>query len=473
MHSPLVVLGGGPGGYAAAFLAADQGMEVTIVESSPVLGGACLMHGCIPSKALLHVAHVMREARELQTWGVDIENVVIDVDRMRAQKETVLRRLAGGLGQLAKGRKVNLVQARGTLIDNHTLKLDGSGGSNPAAATLSFDHLILATGSRPAVPGPLAVDSDRVMDSTAALELKDVPDRLLVVGGGYIGLEMATVYSALGSQVTVVELTDGLLPGVDRDLVRNLQRRLSSQLSELHLGTQVQALTAAATHVMAQCGKAGESWAGEFDRVLIAVGRRPNSDGLGLENTAIQLDDRGFVVTDDQLRTAESHICAIGDLAGEPMLAHKASHQGRLVVAGLQGQVATFGEQVIPAVVFTDPEIAWCGITEQTAKQTATVVETAMFPWAASGRAQAVGRPDGLTKWFVEPGSERLLGCGIVGVGAGELIAEATLAVQKKLTVKDITSTIHPHPTMSETVLASAEAFYGTATEIYKPRRPG
>ena len=463
MHSPLVVLGGGPGGYAAAFLAADLGMEVTIVDDSPGLGGACLQHGCIPSKALLHVAKVVGEAQELQAWGVKLGEPKVNVDQLRTQKETLLKRLAGGLGQLAKGRKVTLVQARGTLQNNTTLSL--SNGD-----TLTFDKLILATGSRPFIPGSLACDSDRVMDSTAALSLPDVPAKLLVVGGGYIGLEMATVYSALGTDVTVVELTDGLLPGADRDLVRNLQRRLDKQLQAIHLGTQVDSLAASGEQVIAQCSKGGESWSAEFDRILVAVGRRPNSDGCGLENTQITTTDAGFIATDNNLRTAEENIFAIGDVAGEPMLAHKASHEGRRVIEQLNGgnrEAAT----VIPAVVFTDPEIAWCGLTETAAKESGQAYEVAMFPWAASGRAQSMGRPDGLTKWVIEPGSEKLLGCGIVGVGAGELIGEATVAVANGLTVADVAHTVHPHPTMSETLLASAEAFYGTATEIYKPRR--
>ena len=471
MHSQLVVLGGGPGGYAAAFIAADSGLSVTIVEADPRLGGTCLLRGCIPSKALLHVARVISEVEELNhDWGVTFSEPKIDIDKVRARKDDVISKMSGGLKQLAKKRKVTVINARGTLVNSTTLALEGDDASIPEGRQITFDNLILATGSTPAMPGAFAIDSDRVMDSTGALALADIPETMLVIGGGYIGLEMGTVYANLGSKVSVVELTDTLLPGADRDLVKPLQKRLDKQM-ELLLNTKVGSLGERGDKVEVAFEGPGKFGAEQYDRVLVAVGRRPSSRGIGLENTSIQVDQRGFVVCDSSQRTAEPNIFAIGDVAGEPMLAHKASHEAKVAVESVLGKPAVFEPMAIPAVVFTDPEIAWAGITEAEAKRDGVNHEVAMYPWAASGRATALGRPEGLTKWIIDPETKRVLGCGMVGAGAGELIAESALAIEMGCEVHDITETIHPHPTLSETLMNAGEVFYGTAVEIYKPKR--
>lgn len=475
MHTPLVVLGGGPGGYAAAFLAADEGLDVTIVEAEARLGGTCLLRGCIPSKALLHVARVISEVDELRAdWGVRYDaNPEIDVDAVRARKEKVIDNLTGGLANLAKRRKVTVIRARGSFIDSKTMKLEGDDPSIPEGGQLTFDHCILATGSVPAMPPAFDIGSDKVMDSTGALALADIPETLLVVGGGYIGLEMGSVYAGLGSKVTVVELSDGLLPGADRDLVKPLAKRIEKMVDgRLWLNTKVGSMAES------EDGKVEVTFEGpgkfgheRFDRVLVSIGRRPVSRGLGLENTKVVVNERGFVECDSQQRTADPHILAIGDVAGDPMLAHKASHEGRIAAEVVAGKPSVFDKAAIPAVVFTDPEIAWAGLTEEEAKRAGRNYEVAVYPWAASGRAQALGRTEGLTKWLVDPDTKRVIGCGIVGAGAGELIAEAVLALEMGCEVGDIAETVHAHPTLGETLMNSAEVFFGTATEIYKPKR--
>jgi dihydrolipoamide dehydrogenase len=473
MHSPIVVLGGGPGGYAAAFLAADEGLDVTLVEADPRLGGTCLLRGCIPSKALLHVARVIAEVDELRhDWGVEFPPPQLDVNKIRERKEKVIATLSSGLKQLAKRRKVNIIQARGVFENSTTLRLEGDDASIPAEKSLTFDHCILATGSSPAMPPAFNIGSDRVMDSTGALALADLPDSLLVIGGGYIGLEMGTVYAQLGCKVSVVELLDGLLPGADRDLVKPLHKRLVALFGErIFLNTKVGSLGLRDNKVEVAFEGPGKFGAEQFDRVLVSVGRRPNSRGFGLENTQVEIDAKGFVKVDSQMRTADPHILAIGDVAGEPMLAHKATHEGRVAAEVLAGKSVAFDRLAIPAVVFTDPEIAWCGLTEEQAKKDGRKHEVAVYPWAASGRAIALGRTEGLTKVLVDPDTEHVLGVGIVGAGAGELIAEAALAIEMGCEVRDIAETIHPHPTLSETVMNASEAFFGTATEIYKPKR--
>jgi len=467
MHAPLVVLGGGPGGYAAAFLAADLGMDVTIVEKDPRLGGTCLLRGCIPSKALLHVGRVVAEAREMEEWGVRFGPPTVDIDAVRARKEKVIAALTGGLGQLARRRNVNVVQGQARFTASNTLEVAlDAGGSE----TLSFDHCILASGSRPARIPAFDIGSPRVMDSTGALELADIPESLLVIGGGYIGLEMGTVYAELGSRVSVVELTDGLLPGADRDLVKPLHKRLTNLFEAIRLQTKVVRLEDRGEGIEVFFdGPEGET-SQVFSRVLVAVGRRPNSDGIGLENTGVVIDGKGFVGVDAQQRTADPSILAIGDVCGEPMLAHRASHQGKVAVEALHGEPALFEPRAIPAVVFTDPEIAWAGLTEHEAAATGREVEISRYPWAASGRAHALGRTDGLTKMLVDPETDTVLGVGIVGPGAGELIAEAALAIEMGCSARDLSETIHPHPTLGETVAFSAENYFGVATEIYRPR---
>jgi dihydrolipoamide dehydrogenase len=471
MDSQLVVLGGGPGGYAAAFLAADLGMQVTLVDLESRLGGTCLLRGCIPSKALLHVAKAMSEAAHLAEWGVAYPKPAINLANMRARKEKVIATLTGGLKQVAAKRKVTLVQAKASFEDGRTLKLQPVGNAPLADDRVRFENCILASGSRPSRIQALDLPTPRVMDSTGALELADVPESLLVVGGGYIGLEMGTVYAALGTRVSVVELTDGLLPGADRDLVRPLHKKLSKDFTEVLLGVKVVSMVEKGDVIEVSFEGNVDRKVRQFSRVLVSVGRRPNSDGLGLEKTKVQIDKQGFVTVDAQRRTAEPHIWAIGDVAGQPMLAHKAAHEGKTAVEAIAGHKVAFEPRAVPAVVFTDPEIAWAGLTETEAKAQGRTVEVAQFPWAASGRAQSVGRTEGLTKWLIDPASQRVLGCGIVGAGAGELIAEAVLAIEMGASVADVIESIHPHPTMSETLGAAAEVFFGTATDLYRPRK--
>lgn len=474
MHSSVVVLGGGPGGYAAAFLAADEGLEVTIVEAEPRLGGTCLLRGCIPSKALLHVAKVISEVEELNAeWGVQYEGAPkIDIDTVRARKDKVISNLTGGLGALAKRRGVKVIQARGSFTSSTEIKLEGDHESIPEGGSITFDHCILATGSVPAMPPGFDIGSDRVMDSTGALKLADIPESLLVVGGGYIGLEMGTVYAQLGSKVSVVELGEGLLPGADRDLVKPLAKRVDEMFEgRVFLNTKVGSLAEADDQIEVTFEGPSKFGHERYDRVLISVGRRPVTRGLGLENTQVEVNERGFVVCDTQQRTADPKIFAIGDVAGDPMLAHKATHEGRVAAEVIAGKSAEFDKVAIPAVVFTDPEIAWAGITEEEAKRDGIAVDVEVYPWAASGRAQALGITNGLTKWLVDPESHRVLGCGIVGSGAGELIAEAVLAIEMGCEVADITESVHPHPTLSETLMNAGEVHFGTATEIYKPKK--
>lgn len=480
MHCQVVVLGGGPGGYAAAFLAADEGLEVTIVEFETRLGGTCLLRGCIPSKALLHVAKVIGEVDDMRhEWGVTYnERPQIDVDKVRARKDKVIANLTGGLANLAKRRGVKVIRARGAFASSTQLTLtavDDAPNSEtniPDDGVLTFDHCIVATGSIPAMPPSFDIGSDRVMDSTGALAMKDIPGTLLVIGGGYIGLELGSVYAQLGSKVSVVELSEGLLPGADRDLVKPLAKRMEKLLDgRIYLNTKVGSIAEVGNQIEVTFEGPAKFGHERFDRVLVSVGRRPVTRGLGLENTQVTVNERGFVVVDHQQRTSDPHIMAIGDVAGDPMLAHKATHEGRVAAEVLAGKPASFDKAAIPAVVFTDPEIAWAGLTQDEAKRTGRVVDVEVYPWAASGRAQALGITDGLTKWLVDPETHRVLGCGIVGSGAGELIAEAVLAIEMGCEVHDITETVHPHPTLSETLMNAGEVHYGTATEIFKPKR--
>lgn len=468
-HTQIAVIGGGPGGYPAAFLAADQGYDVSIIELEENPGGVCLYRGCIPSKALLHVARVINESREASQWGLTYPEPVIDLDKMRNWKNSVITKLTGGLGSLSKARKITYIKGRASFQSGNALTITRKDGTE---STLTYDHAILATGSRPVIPGPLNIGSPRVMDSTSALDIEDIPKRLLVIGGGYIGCELGSVYASLGSQVTMVEMTAGLIPGVDKDLGDVLIRRLNKLFHKVYTKTKVVEIKDEGDHVTVKFeGLNVETPVEAFDKVLIAVGRRPNSDNIGLENTRIQLDDRGFVKIDKQRRTDEPSIFAIGDIAGEPMLAHKASHEGRIAIEAMMGQPSIFDPRAIPAVVFTDPELAWCGLTESQAKQDGRTVKVASFPWAASGRATTLDRTDGLTKMILDPHTEQVLGVGIVGVGAGELIAEGVLAVEMAARASDLKMTIHAHPTLSETMMESAEIFFGHGTHYYnKPK---
>ena len=452
----VAVLGGGPGGYTAAFRCAELGLETVVIDAAQRLGGACLYEGCIPSKALLHVAAVLGEAERAKEFGVDFGEARISLDPLRKWKqERVVGRLARGLQSVAKARGVEVVGGRGIFEDSTTLRIE----TTEATRKIRFEHAIVATGSAPArLPG-ITLESERVMDSTAALEVPDVPERLLVVGGGYIGLELGTVYAALGSRVTLVEMTEGLLPGVDRDLVQPLARRVDRLFAAVHLRTRVLALREAGGGVEAELEGRGPE---RFDRVLVAVGRRAQSGGIGLETTRARTTERGgFLQVDDRCRTDDPRIYAVGDVTGEPMLAHRAMRQGRVAAEVLAGRPAAFDNVAIPAVVFTDPEIAWCGLGEAEARERGLDVKVEKFPWAASGRAATLGRSDGLTKLIADAASGRVLGVGLVGPGAGELIAEAALAVETAALVEDVATTIHAHPTLSESLMEAAERLLG------------
>jgi dihydrolipoamide dehydrogenase len=460
----LVVLGAGPGGYPAAFLAAEMGMQVTLVDLAAKPGGVCLYRGCIPSKALLHLAKVLHEARQIGEWGIEFGEPKIDLDKMRAWKDRVVGKLTGGLGALSKKHRINAIQGRGRFADAHTLVVDKEDGSQER---VEFDHAIIATGSRPAVVPGLWVDSPRVMDSTGALLINDIPKTMLVIGGGYIGLELGTAYAAFGTRVTVVEMAKALLPTADRDLVLPLERRLQNVFQEILVETRVSSLEVKDDGVHVKLvGLDLPNPDRVFDKVLIAVGRRPNSNDIGVETLAVKVDAKGFIQTDDQRRTAEPHIFAIGDVAGEPMLAHKATHEARVAVESIAGKPSVFEPQAIPAVVFTDPEIAWCGLTETQALTEGRPHTITRFPWAASGRATTLGRNEGLTKLILDPRNGRILGVGIVGVGAGEMIAEGVLAMEMGARAQDLKLAIHAHPTMSESVMEAAEIFYGHSPHI-------
>ena len=470
----LAVIGAGPGGYAAAFYAADLGMQVTLIDPATNPGGVCLYRGCIPSKALLHVADVLNEAKHAEAWGISFGAPKIDLDRLRAFKTKVVTQLTGGLGQLSKQRKISYVQGTASFVDAKTLEVTTEDGKKDR---LTFEHAIIATGSAPAkVPG-LSIDSARVMDSTTALDLPEIPKTLLVVGGGYIGLELGSVYAAMGTKVTVVEMTGGLLPGADRDLVNILAKRIDAICEAVLLHTKVVSMKeqkngiAVAFALPPAEGKdAAEQKEQTFDRVLISIGRRPNPVA-GIDNTGVVVNGRGFIEVSPSLQTAEPTIYAIGDVVGEPMLAHKASHEGRTAVEAIAGHRVAFEPLAIPAVVFTDPELAWCGLTEADAQKQKRDVTVARFPWGASGRSLTLDRSDGLTKLLLDPKTERILGVGIVGPGAGELIAEGVLAIEMGANATDLKLSIHPHPTLSETLMESAEVFFGHATHVYRPRR--
>ena len=463
----VAVLGAGPGGYAAAFYAADLGMQVALIDEEKNPGGVCLYRGCIPSKALLHVAKVVDEARHAGNWGVTFTEPSIDVDKLRAYKQGVVDKLTAGVGSVARLRKVKFVQGRATLAGPKSLKVAGASGETE----VQFEHLILATGSHPTKIPSLSLDSPRMMDSTSGLELPDVPKSLLVIGGGYIGLELGSVYATLGSKVSVVEMTPGLLPGADRDLVQVLEKKLKKLFANIMLNTKVVKVAEESQGIRVTFeGEVAEKEQ-VFDRVLVAIGRRPNSKIPGLETTRVKVDAKGFIETDPQRRTAEPNIFAIGDVAGEPMLAHKASHEARVAVEAIAGHKAVFEPQAIPAVVFTDPEIAWYGLTEAQAQAEGVDFEVAKFPWGALSRAITVDRPEGLTKLILEKSTGRVLGVGIAGSGAGELIAEGALAIEMGASAEDMKLVIHPHPTLSESLMESAEVFFGQSTHVYKPKR--
>ena len=473
MSHHVAVIGAGPGGYAAAFYAADLGLKVTLIDNEKNPGGVCLYRGCIPSKALLHVAKVLDEAKHAKDWGIEFAAPKIDINKVRDYKNRVVEKLTSGTGQVAKLRKVTYIQGWATIVDAKTISVKKADGGEE---TVSVDYMILATGSTPTKIPSLSIDSPRVLDSTTALDLPEIPKTMLVVGGGYIGLELGSVYAALGTKVSVVEMTPGLLPGADRDLVKILAQRVEKIYDKIMLSTKVTSVTevksgGAATGVTVTFEGEGAPKEVTYDYVLFAIGRRPNATIAGLNKTQVKVDAKGFIETDGQRRTAEPTIFAIGDVAGEPMLAHKASHEARVAVEAIEGHQAMFEPAAIPAVVFTDPESAWAGLTEADAEKQGIKVEVAKFPWPASGRAIAIDRVDGMTKLLIDPATERILGVGIVGSGAGELIAEGVLAIEMGATASDVKLTIHAHPTLSETVMEAAEMFFGQATHVYKPKR--
>ncbi len=467
LHAEVLVLGAGPGGYTAAFRAADLGKRVVLVERWPTLGGVCLNVGCIPSKALLHIAKVITEAHEVESAGISFGKPRVDLDKLRAWKDGVVGRLTKGLTGLARQRKVEVVQGVGTFVGAHSVRVEGTQGTK----TISFDHCIIAAGSESArIPG-FPYDDPRLIDSTGALALAQVPKRMLVIGGGIIGLEMATVYDALGAKISVVELLDSLIPGADPDLVRPLQRRIDKRYEQILLKTKVAKLEPTGEGLRAHLEGERAPAPQVFDAVLLAVGRRPNGRAINAEAAGVRVDERGFIPVDTQLRTNVAHIHAIGDVVGEPMLAHKATHEGKIAAEVIAGRKAFFDARTIPSVAYTDPEIAWMGVSEAQAKTNGMEIEKAVFPWAASGRALSMGREEGLTKLLFEKTSRRLVGAGMVGPNAGELIAETVLALEMGAEAGDIGLTIHPHPTLSETIHFAAEIAQGSITDLYLPKR--
>ncbi len=457
----ILIIGGGPGGYTAAFLAADLGMKVTLVDANPKPGGVCLHRGCIPSKALLHVAKLISETKQAKEWGIEFPEPIIHLDKLRDWKNQVIGKMAGGLTTLTKKRGIRHITGRAVYKNSNSVIVDND-------EVIEFDHSILATGSSPMMPGDFGTQNPLLMDSTSALDIENIPERLLIIGGGYIGLEMGTFYSALGSKVTVVEMMDGLLPGVDPDLVRPLFLKLRRSFENIYLNTKVTTLKIIDNQVNVVLEGSATPKEQSFDRVLVSVGRKPNSSGLGLENTKVKVDADGFVQADTFQKTNDPTIFAIGDVIGGAMLAHKASREAKVAVEVLAGEASEFDNRAIPAVVFTDPEIAWAGFSETEAKATGKEVVTASFPWGASGRASTLGRNEGITKLIVEPKTDKILGVGMVGAGAGELIAEGVLAIEMGMTAQDMATAIHPHPTLSETLMEAAELFLGRPTHVFK-----
>jgi dihydrolipoyl dehydrogenase len=466
----IVVIGGGPGGYAAAYLASDLGMQVTLINLDKNPGGVCLYKGCIPSKALLHVAKLINETHDAKNWGIEFPEPKIDLDKLRNWKNSVVEKLTSGVGLVGRQRKINFIQGKASFISPSKLSIEKIEGDTEE---LEFQYAIIATGSVITTIPSLNIASERVLNSTTALDLPAIPKSLLVIGGGYIGLELGSVYQALGSKVSVVEMTSGLLPGADRDLVSFLAKKIQKTFEKVMLNSKVVEMKEAkgGINVRIQSSDDGKITDEVYDYVLMSIGRRPDTNGLGLENTKVKLTDRGWIKVNEQMRTDDQNIFAIGDIAGEPMLAHKASHEGRVAAEVIAGQKAAFEPLAIPAVVFTDPEIAWAGLTENQAIEKGIKYEVAKFPWAASGRALTLDRSDGVTKLIVDPDSQRLLGIGICGPGAGELIAEGVLAIEMGANLTDLKLTIHPHPTLSETIMEAAEAFFGQSTHMYKPKR--
>ncbi len=466
-ETDIVVIGAGPGGYAAAFYAADQGKKVILVEQDKRLGGVCLNRGCIPSKALLHVTKLISEAKESSFRGITFAEPKIDLSKMKAWKDSIIEKLSKGIAGLAERRGVTVWNGRAHFENSNQLRVETSEGQK----FIKYNKAILAVGSRPAMPSAFDLGNKRIMTSTEALELEDVPQDLLIVGGGYIGMELGTVYATLGSKIVVVEAMDAILAGADPDLARPVLNFAQKHFREIRTSTKVSKMATAGKQIKVVMEKDGKSVEELYDRVLVSVGRTPNTQDMGLKETKITLDDRGFVKVDEKQQTTDPSIYAIGDVVGGLMLAHKASKEARVAVEAILGEHAEFKDVVIPAVVFTDPEIAWCGLTEAEARKKNIPVEVVKFPWGASGRALSFDRTDGMTKLVVEPETERILGVGIVGAGAGELISEGVVMVEMGATVRDLAESVHPHPTLSETLMEAAEMFYGTSTHAWSRKR--
>ncbi len=465
----LIIIGAGPGGYAAAFLAADLGINATLIDNEINPGGVCLYRGCIPSKALLHIAKVISETEEAKNFGLEFSRPKTDIKKMRAWKDEIVSKLTTGLGQLSKQRKIEYIRGYVKFLNPETIEVTRE---DNIMETFNFENIIIATGSRPAEIPSLTTGSKRILDSTGALNIEDIPKSMLVIGGGYIGLELGTVYASLGTKITVVEMLPRLLSGADADLVAVLLKRITPLFESILLNTKVTGTEEVKNGIKVNFEDSkSEKSEKVFDKVLISTGRKPNTKNFGLENTGVETDGRGFITVNNQMRTNVKNIFAIGDVAGEPMLAHKATHEGRAAVEVIAGHDIVFEPKAIPAVIFTDPEIAWCGLTESSAKEQNMNITVAKFPWAASGRAMTLGRTDGLTKLIIDTESERILGVGIVGPGAGDLISEGVLAIEMGANATDIKLTIHPHPTLSETLMESAEVFFGQSTHIYRPKR--
>lgn len=467
IQTDIVVVGAGPGGYAAAFYAADRGKKVVLVEQEKRLGGVCLNHGCIPSKALLHVSKLIHETRESEIRGIRFAPPKIDLAKMRAWKESILEKLGQGIESLARRRGVEVWRGRGHFEDSKTLRVETEAGQK----FLTYEQAIIAVGSKPALPGAFDLGNKRIMTSTEALALEEIPANFLVVGGGYIGMELGTVYATLGSKIVLVEALDSILTGADPDLVRPVMRTAEKAFKEIRLNTKVLKMATSGKQIKVVSETGGKKREELYDGVLVSIGRLPNCEDLGLKNTKVEQDEKGFIKANEKQQTRDPLIYAIGDATGGMLLAHKASKEARIAIEAILGESAEFKHMVIPAVVFTDPEVAWCGLTESEAKAKGIKVEIAKFPWSASGRALSFDRPDGLTKLVIEPETERLLGVGLVGAGAGELIGEGVLAVEMGATARDLAESVHPHPTLSETLMECAELFYGTSTHAFARRR--
>lgn len=468
-ETQLAVIGAGPGGYPAAFLAADKGMRVALIDSETNPGGVCLYRGCIPTKTLLHVTQVIRESEKAEAWGVTYNKPGIDLDRLRAWKNSVIQKMTGGLGQLTKQRRIDYFRGHARFSDAHTLEIRELDGN---VKHLSFEKAVLSPGSMPVNLPNITADSPRIMHSAEAMELATIPESLLVVGGGYIGLEMGTIYASLGSKVDIIEMMPDILPGADPDLVRTYKMTARKLFSNIMTNSTVTGMEEADGKMRVTLkNHEGHSASRIYEKVLLSLGRRPNTADLGLENTSVEIDSRGFIRTDAYLRTSEASIWAVGDAVGGAMLAHKATHEGKAAVENIMGNRIPFEPKATPAVLFTDPEVSWCGLTESAAAETGRDVKIVKFPWGASGRAASLGRMDGVTKFILEPGNGRILGMAVVGPGAGELISEGALAVELGAKAEDVAKTIHPHPTLSETLMEAAELFLGTCTHLYRPRQ--